>query len=802
MNSVAADVRYALRLFRKSPGFAAIAIGTLALGIGANTVIFSGVEAFLLRPLPVPDSERIVFIRQLMRKTGARSAVPYPDLLDYRSGAPAFEHMSGIQIDTFNVAGEGEAERLRGSRVTAAFFDVFGVRPYAGRTFAQSDDRPGASPVVVISHVLAQRRFGGPEAIGKALNLDGRPYTVIGVMPPQMRFPMGFSEMWVPLATDTARSGRGDHFLAVVAKLRSDSSIDEGRKQLEAVASQLQVSHPASNKDVGIWLTGLAEQISSGPRQAIVVLWTAVGFVLLICCANLANLTLARAVHRSREFAIRQAVGATRWHLLRQVLIESTLLSIGGGSLSLVIAAWGIDLLSASVPPILMPMGGISLNKVVLFFTLAISIGTGLLFGLLPALRTLRSQAADALREGGRAIAGGHSRNRTANVLVVAEVAIAVMLLGGAGLLLAAMARMQGAEMGFDPRHVLTAEIAPRGEKYKTPVHTYLTIDQVLQRLKASPGVTTAAAVSFPPMTNSVSRAFSVDGKPAIQQGRPPTVEYRVATPDYASVMSIPVLRGRFISEDDRFNGALVAVVNKRFADREWPGINPIGREISLYTGPGQLGPGRTVVGVVGNVKNGGPAADANPSIYLPFSQQTESSLYLVVRTTGNPAAFAPTLQLVVKSVDADLPLALVRPMERVMADAMAPARFTTGLLAVFAGMALALAAIGLYGVISYLVARRTHEFGVRIAMGATSGRLLTLVLRRSLVLTGTGTAIGLAAAFAVSRVLASLMRGVRPDAEVFVAVAIALGAVATLAAWVPLRRTLASGPLEALRSE
>jgi putative ABC transport system permease protein len=387
-------------------------------------------------------------------------------------------------------------------------------------------------------------------------------------------------------------------------------------------------------------------------------------------------------------------------------------------------------------------------------------------------------------------------------VLVVGEVAIAVMLLGGAGLLLAAMARMQGAEMGFDPRHVLSAEIAPKGEKYKEAVHTYLTVEQVLQRLKASPGVNAAAVVNFPPMTHSVSRAFSVDGKPAVQQGRPPMTDYRVATPDYASVMGIPVVRGRFISDEDRFNGALVAVVNRRFAEREWPGVNPIGREISLYTGPGQLGPSRTVVGVVGNVRDGGPAADANPSVYLPFSQQTEPSLYVVVRTTGNPAAFAPALQAIVRSVDADLPLALVRPMERVMADAMAPARFTTGLLSIFAGMALALAAIGLYGVISYIVARRTHEFGVRIAMGATPRRLLALVLRRSLALTGTGTAMGLAAAFAVSRVLASLMREVRPDAEVFVAVAIALGAVATLAAWVPLRRALASGPLEALRSE
>lgn len=802
MNSVAADVKYALRLFRKSPGFAAIAIGTLALGIGANTVIFSGVEAFLLRPLPVPDADRIVMMREVLRKTGALYGVAYPDLLDWKAGVSALADIAGIQIDTFNLTGEGPAERVRGSRVTAGFFRIFSVPPAAGRTFTTAEDQPGAAPVLVVSYPFAQRLFGGFGAIGKVLHVDGRAYTIVGVLPAQMRFPMGFCDLWLPLATSPAQHGRGAHFLAAVGKLAPGATFAEADKQLDRVARQIEAAYPDSNKDMGVRMVLLAQQISSGPRQSLMVLWTAVAFVLLICCANLANLTLAKSIHRTREFAIRQAVGAGRWQLLRQVLIESTILSLTGGVAGVAVAAWGIDLLSATMPQIMLPMGGLSLNARVLAFALLLSIGTGIFFGLLPAIRTLHSQAADALREGGRAIAGGHASNRTASALVVCEVALAVTLLGGAGLLLQALSRMQGRDMGFDPRNVLTAEIAAKSNKYKDPVQQFLMVNNVISRLAATPGVLAASAVNFPPMTNNASRTYLVDGRPAVADTRPPLADYRIATPDYAVVMGLPVLRGRFLSLDDRYNGTPVIVVNQRFADREWPGQNPVGRQVSIFTAPGKPGPPRTVVGVVANLRHSGPAADPNPEMYLPFAQQTESSLYLAVRTVSDPAAFAPALQSAVHDVDPDLPLALVRPMERVIADGLAPARMTTGLLSVFSALALLLAAIGLYGVISCLVARRTHEFGVRIALGATPSGLLSLVLRRSLVLTGSGTALGLLAAWAISRVLASLIQGVRADGIVFLSVALALAAVATLAAWLPLRRALAAGPLNALRSE
>jgi putative ABC transport system permease protein len=802
MNSVAADVKYAFRLFRKSPGFAAVAVGTLALGIGANTVIFSGVEAFLLRPLPVPEADRIVFMRQMLRRTGALYGVAYPDLLDWKSGASALQHVAGVGIDTFNLTGDGEPERVRGSRVTADFFSVFGVPPAAGRVFSASEDQPGAPPVVLISEALAQRRFGGLDAVGKPLHLDGRTHMIVGVMSQRMRFPMGFCDLWVPLATNTALSGRGNHFLAAVGKLAPGATLAQAEKQLDGVSRQIEAAYPESNKDMTVRIVPLARQISSGPRQAILVLWTAVAFVLLICCANLANLTLARSIHRTREFAVRQAVGASRWRVLRQVLVESTTLALTGGAAGLALATWGIDLLSANLPAVLVPMGGFTLNARVLLFTVGLSLATGMFFGLLPAVRTLRSQAADALREGGRAMAGGRVRNRMASALVVGEVTLAVTLLGGAGLLLQALVRMQGTDMGIEPRNVLTAEIAPKSEKYRDPVQQSLAVTNLLSRLGAAPGVVAAAAVNFPPMTNNRSRAYAVDGHSALDGTRPPVADYRVATPDYAAAMGLTVIRGRFISGEDRFNASPVVVVNQRFAEREWPGQNPIGRQVSLYTAPGKLGPWRSVAGVIGNVRHAGPGADPNAEIYVPFEQESQSSLYLVVRTKGDPAAFASSMRSIVRSADADLPLALVRPMERVIADGLAPARLTTGLLAILSAAALLLAAMGLYGVISYLVARRTHEFGVRIAMGATSARLLRLVLRRSLVLTGSGTLLGLLAAWGVSRVLASLIGGVRPDVFVFAGVAAVLAGVATLAAWVPLRRALTAGPLNALRSE
>ena len=802
MNSVAANIRFALRLWKKSPGYVAIAIGTLALGISANTVIFTGVESFLLRPLPVPEPDRIILLRQIAPKTGAMYGVPYADLLDWRAGAPAFENIAGIQIDTFNLTGAGESERVRGARVTAEFFPVIGLRPVAGRVFSREEDNPESDAVVVVSYALAQRRFGGLAAVGKTLNIDGRTHVIRGVMPAAMRFPMGFSELWVPLAPTGPMAARGSHALAALGRLRPGASIRDANRQLNAVALAIEAESPTTNTGISIMTVPLAEQISRGPRSSLLVLWTAVAFVLLICCANLANLALARSVYRAREFAVRQALGASRWQLLRQVLLESLLVSATGGAAGLILASWGLDLLARIVPPVMQPMGGLVMSLRVFVFTAALSVFTGLVFGVAPAFRTVRGNAADALREGGRSVAGGHARSRLSHVLVVGEVALAVTLLAGAGLLLSALRRMQSTDMGFTPAHVLTAELSARSARYdddRTRAHV---VERVIERLESVPGITHASAVNFPPMTNNTARGYSVDFAPAPESKRLNVVDYRVATPAYAKVMNIDVLKGRFISAEDVNTGEPVAVVNQRFADREWPKQNAVGRSVSLQLEPGKMGPWRRIVGVIRNVRHGGPVADPNPEIYVPFAQAPVETVYLAVRTSRDPAAMSPALQAAVREVDPDLPLALVRPMERVLADAIAPARLTTGLLSIFSALALLLAMMGLYGVIAYLVARRTYEFGVRLALGATAGGLLRLVMKGCFTLTAIGTVAGLLCAFAVSRVLVSLFPGVRVEPAVFAFVAAVLAVVSLGAAWFPLRRALAAGPLQALRAE
>jgi putative ABC transport system permease protein len=607
MSGVVAVVKYALRLFRKSPGYAAIAIGTLALGIGANTVIFSGVEAMLLRPVPAPHPERIVVLRSALRKTGAQYGVAYPDLLDWRAGAPAFEHIAATQIETFNLVGFGNAERVRGARVTSQFFEVFGLPPSAGRVISEEDDRPGAPPVAVLGYAFAERRFGGAkEALKQTVKIDNVPRMVVGVMSPYMRFPMGFSDIWVPLAATPATHGRGMHFLLGLGRLRTGSSVADATRELDLLSRRIEAEFPDSNRDMGVRVTAMIEQITRGPRMALIVLWSAVGFVLLICCANLANLSLARAIHRSRELAVRQSVGASRWRIVRQLLAESVMLSLFGAVAGLVLAAWGLDLLSASLPAVMLPMGGLGLNTTVLLFTLMLSLATGVAFGLAPAIRSLRNHAVEALRDGGRAGIGGPVRSRAANALVIGEVTLAVTLLAGAALLISALSRLQATDLGFQPAGVLTAEVAPgEGKSW--------VIDELVLRLNGAPGVLSAAATNWLPMTSTSHRMYAIDGrKPS--GTRPPITDYRVASPLYSQTMQIRLVSGRFFHSGDRHNTEPVAVVNERLARTAWPGRNPVGQRIAVYTAPDKVGTWRTVVGVVETSDPAGLALTRIPS--------------------------------------------------------------------------------------------------------------------------------------------------------------------------------------------
>jgi len=804
MHSLFSDLKFGARLLKRSPGFTAVAVATLALGIAANTVIFTAIESFVLRPLPLKEPDRLVFINQYSTKSGDSMRSTWPDYLDWKTAtAASFDSLTALQIDTFNLSGTNRPRRVRASRVTSEFFQVMGLPPELGRTFTREDDQPGAAPVVVLSEPFWTAQFGADRGVvGRTMNIDGRPHTIAGVMPAALHFPGDFSEFWVPLAAAPGQFKRGDHSFAIVGRLRDGAQIGPLQSRLTAVAAQLGSAFPDTNKDIGVKVTPLHEQMSRGPKRALMALFAAVSFVLMICCANIANLLMARAMHRQREMVIRLAVGAGRWQLLCQLLAESLLLAALGGLFGCLIAAWGVNLLSNALPGALRPMGGLTMDTQVLQFSAGLSVVTCFLFGLLPAVRLVRSSSIDALH--GSARAGTvPSHTRTASALVIGEIALASLLLVGSGLLVDAVRRMQGAtDLGFEPRHVLTAEIGLKSARFHEPAQAALLVDQLMARLNTTAGVEAAAAANWPPMTSDTESAFIVEGTRPAGNERLPTAGYRVATPRYAQAMGIRLTRGRFVSGRDTASTELVAVVNERFARMQWPGHDPLGRRVALSTGPGRFGPWMTVVGVVGDVRHLGPANEPEPELFVPFAQHPQSDLYLAVRTAGDPVAFARSLEAIVKSADPDLPLNLVRPMERVIGDRIAATRIATTMLTIFSVTALLLAAIGLYGVMSYLVARRTHEFGVRLAVGATARDLLRLVLRRALTLTAAGTLIGVLAGAGVSRVLRSVFEAVHPEPLVFAAVAAMLGGIAIIATWLPLRRALAIGPLSALREE
>ena len=799
IRTLLADLQFAARQLRGSPVFTAVAVATLALGIAANAVIFSVLEGFILRPLQFQNPDQLVYVQQTTARTGQTMGVSWPDFADWRASS-GFAGMTALQIETFNVTGLGGAQRVRGSRVSPNFFRVMGVAPQLGRTFSAE---PGdAAPLVVVSHSFWVQQLGGSRAaLGQTLNIDGRPYIIGGVMPASMFFPAQFSQFWVPMLEEqTARMKRDDRCMFVVGRLRDGTPLAQARTSLEAVAARLENAYPASNKGMGVRLTRLSEALSRGPRRALTVLFATVVFVLLICCANIANLLLARAVHRDREIAIRMSLGASRVQLLRLLFTESLLLASLGGIAGLLLASAGVAALSAAIPIDIQPAGGIAMNLQVCGFGAVLTILTAMLFGFVPARRLLRRETVDALRDAGSATSRLSARNPASSLLVVGEMSLAVVLLISAGLLMGWLRHTQAADPGFRPGHVLTAELSTASEKYRDPARQAMAIDEVLARLSSTPGVVTASAVNWPPMTSDTIASFTLEGRNAYSAAALPTASYRVATPGYAKAMGIPVLRGRFINDADRLNADPVVVVNQHFAGEYWPGEDPLGKHLAFATGPGQFAPWATVVGVVGDVRHPGPAGETSPEFFFPFAQRPQPNLYLAIRTAADPAMFSAKLQRLMKENWPDLPLNLVRPMERVMADQITPNRIVTVLLTLFSAIALMLACMGLYGVMSYIVARRVQEFGVRLALGATSGDLLRLVLRRALRLTMAGIVLGAVAGLGARRLLSAMVEGIRPDPVFFVLVALVLAAVAMFASWMPLRRVLASGPMSSLR--
>ena len=815
------DVGYGLRALRKSPGFALVALAALALGIGANTAIFSVVNTVLLRPLPFDRPEQLLMVWQTHpfgKKLGYDQLPTSPaDFADWRRAADAFEELSAMAGGSWNLTGAGAAERVSGARVSANLLRLLRVRPAAGRDFLPEEETYGRHRVVILGHGFWQRRFGGdPQVIGRTLTLDGDPYQIVGVMPKDFSFPKGMGinpalgldedlALWTPLALPAAEAQRrGSHFIATVGRLRDGATAEQSRAQLAAVAKRLEEQYPRQSKDWGVTVNTLHEQAVGKSRPAILLLLGAVCFVLLIACANVANLLLARAAARRKEIAIRAALGAGRWRIVRQLLTESVLLSLLGGVAGALLALWGVDALVALSPGNIPRAAEIGIDARVLLFTLAVSLATGVVFGLAPALQSSRPDLSESLKEGGRGGAGSPGRQRVRSALVVAEVALALVLLAGAGLLVKSFVRLQNVNPGFDYKHVLTATIFLPDSRFTEDRQRADVYRQVLSRVRALPGVEAAGGVSQLPLGGEEEiDGLTIEGRPQPAGGENVlTAQFRVVSTDYFRALRIPLLKGRHFDEHDTGEAQGVMIVDETFARRYFPGEDPLGKRVDeqgSLTPKGYL----TVVGVVAAVRHTSLDADPKPMMYVPSEQSPWHTMALTVRARTDPAALASAVRSEVAAVDPDVPLSKVGTLEEVFDRAVAPQRFNTLLLAAFAAAAVILAAVGIYGVIAYSVTQRSHEMGVRIALGAQGSDILRLVVGQAMAMTLLGVALGIAFALALTRTMKAMLFEVSPsDPAIFASVALLLTLVALAASYFPARRATKVDPLLALRYE
>lgn len=822
MGNLIQDLRYGARMLRKNPGFTFIAVITLALGIGANTAIFSVVNAVLLRPLPYEQPDRLVYLTERHPKYDAMS-ISYPDFTDWRAQNHVFENIGVVNYRDYNLSGRGEPERLRTGQASADLFSALGVQAKMGRLFTNEEDKVGAPAVVVLSHELWQRRFGGdPQILDQTLTLNDRPYTVIGVMPGDFSFSRR-TELWVPvgqLSDQPSLKPRDNHpGLRGVARLKAGVTLEQARAELNAIAAQLEQQYPDSNKNVGVRIIPLLENYVSDVRRALWILLGAVGLVLLIACANVANLMLARAVSRQREMAVRVALGASRWRVMRQLLTESLVLAVAGGGLGLLIAQWGVELILAFSADSIPRTSEIGLDNRVLVFTIAVSMLTGIIFGLAPALQASRTDVQEALKETSRGVTGG--RHRLRQVLVVAEVSLTLVLLIGAGLLIRSFYRLQQVNAGFVEEHALSFRVQLPVQKYPGEQQWLNFYQQAMEKLRALPGVNEVSLTSRVPMDeNDWQSGFRVVGEPLPPPGQGPSMEVSIVSPDYFRSMGIPLLRGRdFTEQDNRSSvneekvrnldlgerlrvGLKSVIVDEEFARRHWPNEDPVGKQI--LWGAGQNDPPVTVIGVVGRVKLYSPNEPAGfPQGYFPFLEMPDNGMSFVIKTTLEPERIIAAARQQVQAVDPDQPIYDIKSLTARRAESIAPQRFNLLLLAVFAAVAFTLAVVGIYGVMSYAVTQRTHEIGLRMALGAQTRDVLKLVVGQGMALIGIGVGLGLVGAFAVSRLLESLLFGVSAtDFATFGATAVLLAGVALAACFVPACRAAKVDPMVALRYE
>ena len=814
------DLLFAFRQLRKSPGFTFVAILTLALGIGANTAIFSVVNAVLLKPLPYPQPEQLVAIgaadtREV--RTGTPDSLSIPDFADFRAQNHSFTAMAIYHAKSFALAGAGEAQSLSGQVVSGEFFEVLGVKPVLGRAFTRAEEVAGGGPdglTVVLSHEFWQKQFRGDTGvIGHVMMLDGQPHTVVGVMPPHFQFPIQTEplEIYTTIAADASSSDggkpnteqRGNHSYEGIGRVKPGVSHEQARSDLRAIAAALEKQYPDTNTYFGVAVLPLREELVGDVSGALYVLFGAVVCVLLIASANVANLLLARATVRAKEIALRSALGAGRGRIIRQLLTESVLLSAIGGALGLMFAAWGTDVLIRLVPQNIPRAAEIRLDPLVLAFTFGVALATGVLFGLAPALHASRLDLRESLNESGRTT-GGSARHTLRSSLVIAEVALALILLTGAGLLLQSFNRLSRVNPGFRTERLLTGSVNLPDAAYPKPENIANFYAELLPRLRGLPGVQSVGTIFPLPLSSSnVTTSFDVEERP-LPKGQQADSPMRVASVDYFTTMGIPLVRGRLFTEEDQLASKQVMIVNQAFADKFFPGADPIGKRIApgFTVGPGEETVMREIVGIVANVKHKSLRADFTPEMYVPSAQLPIGIAFLVVRTsTSAPAALTSAVRAELARADAAIPLTRVRVFDEYVTRSLARPRFNATLLAIFAGVALVLTAIGIYGVMAYSVAQRRQEIGIRMALGAQRSHVLRLIVGGGMKLALIGVAIGLAAAFGLTRLLETLLYGVKPfDAATLGSVALLLAVIAFLACWIPARRASGLNPLVALR--
>lgn len=805
MGTLLQDLRYGVRMLMKNPGITLIGVITLALGIGSTTTIFSLANGYLLRPLPYPDSEQLVRINEFSaQQRGLIGGVSFPNFLDWREQNQVFTGISAWTGDGYALTGDGDPEKLPGASVSYNLFEVLGVAPVLGRTFRAEEDRPGNDLVVILAHSLWERRFGAkPDIIGQTITINDRPRTVIGVMPPDFKFPE-VAEIWLPLAIDARFWPRAHHGLGCVARLKPGVLLAQAQADMTSVARRIEEQNPFTNKGQGVILVNMRDAlVVAGTRDALLTLFGVVALVLLIACANVANLLLARASARQREIAIRLALGAGRWRIFRQLLTESFLLGVIGGLFGLALASWSVNLIIAANPEPVPFWMKFNIDNRVLAFTAGISLLTTFIFGTAPALRASRVDLNETLKEGGGRGSSGGSHHRLRRLLVITEVALSLILLISAGLLMRDFLRLQSSNPGFKPENVLTLQLNLPESKYDTQEKRQIFFQDLLERINSLPGVKEAGATSSLPLRGTWKQRLWVEGFPVLSVEQALTVNTHVITPGYLKAMGVPILMGRDFTHADTVTGMKVAIIDEGMAQEYWPGQSPLGKRIRFSLPEKKNDPWYTIVGVVGNVRNESLSLTPSKSVYLPHAQFSLGGMTLAVRTAAGPESLVGAIRNQVKAMDSNLPVTQMLTMTEVVSRSIFRPRLLAILFGIFAGVALLLASGGIYGVMSYSVSQRTHEIGIRLALGAQRGDVLRLIVVQGMRLIVAGTFIGLAGALALTRLIRSFLTEISPtDPLTFGLIAALLGIVALLACYVPARRATKLDPLIALRND